>query len=68
MHFAARSGHYLIVKFLCDLGCPANTQNVMGLTPLQFMSSAWMGDDFEKVEIVAMKQKGKAKQEAVRTK
>jgi len=55
MHFAARGGHYLVVKFLIDLGCPANTQNVMGLTPLQFMASVWLGDDFDKVEILAKK-------------
>ena len=66
MHFAARGGHYLVVKFLIDLGCPANTQNVMGLTPLQFMASVWLGDDFDKVEILAKKQKTRAKQEAVR--
>ena len=34
MHFAARNGHYLVVKYLLDLNAPVNIVNSEGLTPL----------------------------------
>lgn len=55
MHIAARSGHYLIVKFLIDLGCPSTTQNAQGMTARLLLATGWLGDDFDKIEALAMK-------------
>lgn len=35
MHFAARNGHYLVVKYLLELGAQADMVNKQGLTPLK---------------------------------
>ena len=35
MHFAARNGHYLVVKYLLELGAQADLVNKQGLTPLK---------------------------------
>lgn len=66
MHIAARSGHYLVVKFLIDLGCPCTTQNAQGMTARLLLATGWLGDDLDKVEALAMNEKGRAKQQAIR--
>ena len=37
MHFAARNGHYLVVKYLLELGAQADLVNKQGLTPLKVL-------------------------------
>ena len=32
LHIAAQFGHYLIVKYLLEIGCPSNITNVDGMT------------------------------------
>ena len=34
LHIAAVNGHYLIVKYLVEIGCATNLTNVDGMTPL----------------------------------
>lgn len=37
MHFAARNGHYLVVKYLIDIKATVGLINKQGLTPRQFL-------------------------------
>ena len=37
LHIAARNGHYLIVKYLIDIGAPVDTKNKDGYTPREFL-------------------------------
>ena len=37
MHFAARNGHYLVVKYLIDIQASVGLMNKQGLTPRQFL-------------------------------
>lgn len=37
MHFAARNGHYLVVKYLLDIQASVGVTNKQGLTPRQFL-------------------------------
>ena len=40
LHIAARNGHYLIVKYLLEIGANTAQQNNSGQTPMQFLASA----------------------------
>lgn len=59
MHIAAQQGHYLIVKYLIELGCDTLTQNAQGYTPRGLLMTGWVQDP-AKVEQLAMKQKAVA--------
>ena len=37
MHFAARNGHYLVVKYLIDIQASVQLTNKMGHTPKEFL-------------------------------
>jgi hypothetical protein len=40
MHFAARNGHYLVVKYLLDIPASVNLMNKRGFTPRQYLQEA----------------------------
>ena len=45
MHFAARNGHYLVVKYLLELGAQGDIVNKQGLTPLKFLQEKMVLSD-----------------------
>lgn len=59
MHIAAQQGHYLIVKYLIELGCDTLTQNAHTQTPRDLLMTGWVQDP-AKVEHLAMRQKAVA--------
>jgi hypothetical protein len=54
MHIAAQQGHYLIVKYLIELGCDTLTQNAQGYTPRGLLMTGWVQDP-AKIEQLAMR-------------
>ena len=44
LHIAAKNGHYLIVKYLIEIGANTAQQNNSGQTPMQFLASALVTD------------------------
>jgi ankyrin repeat protein len=44
MHIAAQQGHYLIVKYLIELGCNTTYTNAEGLTPRELLRKGWYQD------------------------
>ena len=65
LHIAARNGHYLIVKYLLEIGAATSQQNMKGLTPKQFLQESLVTDP-AKIEVLANKQKTKAGANQVR--
>ena len=53
MHIAARNGHYLIVKYLIELGAQTTITNVSGYTPKEYLSQDLV--DPNKIEQIVKK-------------
>lgn len=68
MHIAARNGHYLIVKYLLDIGSSHNITNLQGLTPRQFLSEALVTDPKKIDKLVKKDCKNKSQEKALRDK
>ena len=58
MHIAARHGHFLIVKYLIEIGAQTSVTNLEGQTPIKYLEEALVADP-DKRELLAKKLKGK---------
>ena len=67
MHIAARQGHYLIVKYLIEIGAQSSVTNLAGQTPIKYLEEALVADP-EKREKLAKKLKTKKQQDALKMK
>ena len=65
LHISARNGHYLITKYLLEIGGDIGQLNQKDLTPIQFLQEALVTDP-SKVEALAVKQKTKAAGDKIR--
>lgn len=71
MHFAARNGHYLVVKYLLELGAQADIINKQGLTPLKFLQEKMVLSDRLEVmrrKLEAMKNEKDKEKVKIKTK
>ena len=59
LHIAARNGHYLIAKYLKEIGASLTVKNEKDQTPIQFLQEALITDPV-KLEKMVAKQKTKA--------
>ena len=66
MHIAARNGHYLIVKYLIELGATTVITNASGYTPKEYLSQDLL--DENKIEQIVKKQKTPAAKDKIREK
>ena len=55
LHIAARNGHYLIVKYLMEIGATVAQVNSKGMTARQFLQEALLASD--KMEKLVARQK-----------
>ena len=65
LHIAARNGHYLVVKYLLEIGAGVSQVNSKGMTARQFLQEALISGD--KLEKLIARQKKPAQGQKIRS-
>jgi ankyrin repeat protein len=53
LHIAARNGHFLICKYLIDIGASVHLKNRDDLTPKEYLSQIIIWDNLKRQKMIA---------------